>query len=206
MKTVPPTEEGIQEAAGAIRAGDVVVYPTETVYGLAVDPFSETALERLFSAKGRDRGNPILLVVGETAHLERVCGPISAGAAACMKAFWPGPLSLVLPAAAGLPEALLGDNGKVCVRHTSCVAARALCMAFGGAITSTSANRSGESPARALGELVLGGVAVGIDGGRLEASAASTVFDPDEGRVLRQGAVSEEALRAVLGALDGGAR
>ena len=198
MKILLPTAEGLSTAADAIGAGEIVAYPTETVYGLGVDPFSPVALDLLFTIKGRDSRNPVLLIVDSEAQLHQVVGEISPGAAACMKAFWPGPLSLLFPKADGLPDVLSGPDGRICVRQTSCPIARALCRAVGHAITSTSANRSGEPPVETLCDLALEGVIAGIDGGRLTPSAPSTVFDPDAGRVLRPGAIPEMELFSVL--------
>lgn len=198
MKRLPPTEDGLSVAASAILSGEVVAYPTETVYGLGVNPFSAKALDRLFEVKGRDSRNPVLLIVDDEAQLRELVGTISPRAEACMKAFWPGPLSMLFPVADGLPDVLAGPDGRICVRQTSCVFARSLCRVFGHAITSTSANRSGEPPVATLDLLRLSGVALGIDVGVLPPSAPSTVFDPEAGRVLRPGAIAEKALLSVL--------
>lgn len=199
MKIVQPTEEGIREAAVAIRGGAVVAYPTETVYGLAVDPFSEEAVERLFAVKSRDRGKPILLVVGDDVQVAGVAAAVSPEAEICMRVFWPGPLSLLLPKAEWLAPGIVAGMPKVCVRHTSCPIASALCHAVGHAITSTSANRSGDMPARSLDEIGMPGIAIGIDGGILAPSPPSTVFDPAERRLVREGVLSRQALQEALG-------
>ncbi|MCX5758293.1 MAG: L-threonylcarbamoyladenylate synthase [Candidatus Hydrogenedentes bacterium] len=199
MKRLPPTPEGIREAAAAIRAGEVVAYPTETVYGLAVDPFSEDAVQRLFAVKERDRGKPVLLIVADVGQLTAAVATMSPAAETCMRAFWPGPLSLLLPKAPGLAHGITTGMPKICVRVTSQPIARALCLAVGGPITSTSANRSGNEPARSLDEIDMPGIAIGLDGGMLAPSPPSTVFDPDEWRIIRAGAVSEDALRNVFG-------
>ena len=194
MKVVPPTPEGIEAAAQAIRAGEVVAYPTETVYGLAVDPFSEDALQRLFSAKERPGSNPILLIVADAGQLAQVVSAVSPRAHACIQAFWPGPLSMLFPKSPRLPDALTAASSKVCVRQPACVIARDLCLAFGGAITSSSANISGGVPARSPDDIRLSMVSLCIDGGVLGSSPPSTVFDPDTGRVLRAGVISDDAL------------
>lgn len=197
MNFVPPTSAGIAAAAEAIRAGEVVAYPTETVYGLAVDPFNEQALERLVAVKGREEGKPVLLIVAEPDQASRLTdGPLTPRAAACAAAFWPGPLSLVLPGNPALSRMLLNGEGRVCVRCPSCETARALCRAAGGPLTSTSANRSGEAPARCAAEADLPGVALVLDGGALAPSPPSTVFDPERGIVLREGAVALDELEA----------
>lgn len=197
MRIVSPTPEGIRFAADAIRAGQVVAYPTETVYGLAVNPFSEEAVRRLFAAKGRDMANPVLLLVADRGQLHEVVAGVSPVAAAYAEAFWPGPLSMLLPKSPRLPDILTAGAEKVCVRETACPIARELCLAAGNAITSSSANRTSAPPARSLAELDLLGIAVGIDGGTLSPSPPSTVFDPDTGKILRQGVIAEADLRAV---------
>lgn len=197
MRIVPPTSKGIRTAVDVLRAGGVVAYPTETVYGLAVDPFSENALENLYAAKGRPKTEPVLLLIGNIEHLGRLVSARSAKATALANAFWPGPLSMLLDPIPGLPRALLGEQGKVCVRWSSSETAQALCVAFGGPITSTSVNRSGEAPARAASEISLSGVDVILDGGRIENTEVSTIYDPETGAVHRVGAVTREQLDAI---------
>ena len=99
MKIVFPTKAGIEEAAQALRRGEIVAYPTETVYGLGVDPYTPGAIECLYAIKGRDAAIPVLLIAAENEHMDRVARSISPAARRCMEVFWPGPLSLVLPAA-----------------------------------------------------------------------------------------------------------
>jgi L-threonylcarbamoyladenylate synthase len=197
VKIVQPSPKGIADAARALVSGAIIAYPTETVYGLGVDPFSDDALGLLFSAKGRDEGNPILLIVADLEQLNGVVSAVSERARAFADAFWPGPLSLLLPKSNRLPDRLTAGKPLVCVRCPACPVARSLCQAVGGAITSTSANRSGHAPARSLAEIDLPGVAIGIDGGVLAPSPPSTVFDPETGQVLRAGTVSAEALATV---------
>lgn len=198
MKIVPPTAEGLALAAEAIRAGKVVAYPTDTVYGLGADPFSESAVRRLFEIKGRDEGKLVLLVVADEPQLREVVASVPRVAAIYMQAFWPGPLSLLFPKSYRMPPAVTAGSNNVCVRCPACRVARALCRAVGTAVTSSLANLSGGVPARSLGELNLPGVAVGIDAGTLAVLEVSTVFDPTHGTVLRKGAVSDAELRAVL--------
>ena len=193
---VPPNAEGFVEAARAVRAGEVVAYPTETVYGLGVDPFSDEAVRRLFAVKGRDPSKPVLVIVADVEQLKRVTEYVSDLAWVYVRAFWPGPLSLLLPKAGALAEALTAGQEKVCVRCPGSALARRLCRAVGFAITSSSANLSGEPPARSLDALDLPGVSIGIDGGLLADSAPSTVFDPDTGHILREGAISEARVKA----------
>ncbi len=115
MKRVPPTLEGIAEAAEVIRNGGVVAYPTETVYGLAVNPFSLEAIQQLFVVKGRAESNPVLLIAADLAQVEQVVGHMSDNARQCMAKYWPGPLSLVMPKRDIVPSELSGNGDKVCV-------------------------------------------------------------------------------------------
>lgn len=193
-----PGGEAYARAAQVLREGGVVAHPTETVYGLAVDPMNLEALAALFAVKGRPESNPVLLVVSEARQVERYAADIPDVARRLMEHFWPGPLSLVLPARAGLPEALTAGGGGVCVRCTGSEIARGICAAFGGAITSTSANRSGEPPAVEVEAAVLPGVAMGIDGGELGAALPSTIYDARSGRVLRAGGVTQAEIWAAL--------
>lgn len=177
-----------------VRGGEVVAYPTETVYGLGVNPFSPDAIGKLFAVKGRAESNPVLLIAADIEQVEAVVSHISPVARGYMERFWPGPLSLVLPKADAVPAALCGGGPKICVRVPSHEAARALCLAVGHAITSTSANISGESAPRSSTEIRLDGVALCVDAGELPPSMPSTVFDPDARLVHRAGAVLEAAL------------
>ena len=194
MRVVQPTSEGIAIATAALDRGEIVAYPTETVYGLGVNPFSAAALAGLFEAKGRERRHPMLLVIGAMEHLDALTPELNPRARDLARQFWPGPLSMVLPARAELPEGLLNRDGRVCVRWTSCDIAARLCRTFGNGIVSTSANRSGEAAASCVDEIDIEGIAVAIDGGRLSQGAPSTVYDPDAKAVLREGAISARAL------------
>jgi L-threonylcarbamoyladenylate synthase len=198
MISLDPSPENLNRVADALRSGAVAACPTDTVYGLAADPFNEAALDALFRAKGRDDGKPVLLVVGSLDQIPLVAKHMDARALACARAFWPGPLSLVLPAVGGLPQRITGAGGKVCVRCPACPVARALCLAFGGPLTSTSANLSGMPPASSLAGVRLEGVELGIDGGILGGGPPSTVFDPETGQLLREGAIPAAALTPFL--------
>lgn len=197
MKILAPTPEGVAEAAEVLRAGAIVAYPTETVYGLAVDPMNEAALDKLYAAKGRPESNPVLMVIANVAQAEAVVSEFSPLIRSYMDRFWPGPLSLLLPAREGIPLALTAGTAKVCLRCSAHPIARDLAAAFGGPITSTSANRHGEAPARAVDELDIAGVDYALDGGRLLSETTSTIFDPVTGTVLRAGVIPESELISV---------
>ena len=190
----PSIEDQIAAAVAAIRRGEVVVYPTETVYGLGADPFSEAAVRRLYAIKERDAANPVLLIVDGLDQLREVVREVTAAAEGYARRFWPGPLSMVFPKSPRLPDVLTGGLDQVCVRWTSHPVARSLCREVGHAITSSSANLSGQPPARSLDEVKLEGLGARVDGGVLAPSVPSTIFDPVTRRILREGAIPAEIL------------
>ncbi len=193
----------VADALAALAAGDAIVYPTETFYALGVDALSSKALERLFAIKGREPGKPVALIAADIAMAFAVAREVPAQARVLAEAFWPGPLTLVLPARDEIPAALIGDDGGVGVRVSSHPLARALAEALRGPLTATSANLAGEPPAveptaarSALGDKVK----VFVEDGKLAGGAPSTVVAIDRSgiRVLRPGAVSEHQLAAAL--------
>lgn len=186
--------EGVARGAEVLAAGGVVVYPTETVYGLGCDPHNPAAIERIFDIKGRPSAMPLLLIAGTVEHTQFIAGTFSPAATQCAQRYWPGPLSLLLPPGMPLPARLLGETGKVCVRLTSHPVAQGLCQAFGGCVTSTSANRTGMAPPVDAHQLDLEGVDLVIDGGPLPPGPVSTVYDPDERVIVREGAVPRSVL------------
>jgi L-threonylcarbamoyladenylate synthase len=185
-----PAEE-LAVAVVALRRGEIVAYPTETFYGLAVDAFDELALARLRELKGRAEKAFSVLVVGE-GMLDRLCDPPSEKARALMARHWPGALTLALPARVGVPAALVAD-GCVAVRESPHPLARALVRAYGGPLTATSANLAGAPPARTPAEVVaaLGARCVVLAGGATPGGPPSTLARVRGNRieVLRPGAV-----------------
>ena len=178
-------------ALAALRRGEVVAYPTETFYGLGVDAFSADALERLRALKGRGDKAISLLIEGDE-MLARLCADVPPRARDLMVRYWPGPLTLALPARPGLPEALVSD-GCVAVRQSPNPVARALVTAFGGPVTTTSANRAGEPPATtaAMVRAALGDGCHVLDGGPTPGGAPSTLarVRGEQIEILRAGAV-----------------
>jgi L-threonylcarbamoyladenylate synthase len=182
----------VAAAVEALKRGEIVAYPTETFYGLGVDALNLAALERLRALKGRGEKATSALVVGAD-MLERLCEPPSAGARALMDRYWPGALTLALPARAGIPDALVLD-GCVAVRESPHPLARALVAAFGGPVTTTSANLAGQPPATTPEEVeaTLGGHVYVLRGGATPGGAPSTLARVRGNRieVLRPGAVT----------------
>lgn len=132
-----------QEVVASLKDGGMAIYPTDTLYGLGVDPRSEEGLSRLFAIKRREGGRPIPLLLSETEDVERFARHVPEEAARLMARFWPGALTLVLPAEPGMHPAITGGGDTVGLRVPDHPIPRALARALSGAITGTSANRSG---------------------------------------------------------------
>lgn len=192
---VPADPDGLARAAAVLAAGGVVAFPTDTVYGLAADPRQEAAVARIFELKGRREGVALPLVAGSAAQAQ-AAGRFDARALALAAAFWPGPLSIVVPAASVLARAVVAADGTVAVRVPAHEAARGLAAALGFAVTATSANRSGNPPAQTAAEAADGlpGVDLVLDGGPSPGGPPSTIVAPgDRGPVLiRAGAIPWE--------------
>jgi L-threonylcarbamoyladenylate synthase len=188
-------------AVGAVaRAGGVILFPTDTLYGLGADPRSPAALEALFRLKGRDPRKPVPVLLADVSLVDGFAAAVPAPWRALMERFWPGPLTLLFPALPGLPAGVRSAAGKVALRVPGSRLCRAVLQAAGGSLTGTSANPSGAGgtgdPLAALRRLG-GGVDLLVNAGTLPLSAASTVADLDEtGRaaILRPGAVPSAAL------------
>jgi len=194
----------VAEIAGAICGGEPAAYPTETFYGLGADPRRADALQRVLDLKGRDADDkPLLLLAASLDQLAPWVRELPRGFDALVAHFWPGPLTMVLPAAEGLPGPLVGPSGGIAVRVTAHALARELIEECGTAITGTSANRSGQPPARSADEVR---AAFGddlrhvLDGGETAGEAPSTLVElRDHGvHLLRAGAVPEDDLRRVV--------
>ncbi len=196
------TGSDLDAALAALREDGAIVYPTETFYGLGARAFSPTAVAAVARLKGRDAGKPIALIVADETMLARVVARVPAAAHRLARAFWPGPLTLVLPARADLPAALTAGSGMIGVRVSSHPLAQALVTALGEPITATSANPGGAEPALdvAAARRFFGDAVVYVDGGRLAGGLGSTVLlvADDAARVIRRGATSLDALRRVL--------
>jgi Sua5/YciO/YrdC/YwlC family protein len=195
--------EMIEEAADFLRRGKLVAFPTETVYGLGGDGLNAQALLEIFQAKGRPADNPLILHIWNEAQLQELVSEIPDPARQLMAAFWPGPLTLVLPKSAKVPLEATAGLMSVAVRMPSHPLALALIEKAGCPIAAPSANLSGKpSPteAQAVIEDLDGKIAGIIDGGRTEIGLESTVVDCT-GRVpviLRPGGITAEMLTAVL--------
>lgn len=197
-----PSGEALAEAAAALRAGLLVAFPTETVYGLGADARSAAAVERIFAAKGRPSDNPLIVHVDSLAAAEQVTAWVTPLAEKLAARWWPGPLTLVLEADPSLPAVTTGGLATVAVRVPEHPVALALLRAAGVPVAAPSANRSGR-PSPTTAQHVLddldGGVDLVIDGGESRVGVESTVVDArgDVPIVLREGAVTREDLGVV---------
>lgn len=183
----------IAAAAAAIRRGEIIAFPTETYYGLAVDALDAFALERLFVLKGRGAEKASALLVADLAMFAGLCAEVPLRARELAAAHWPGPLTIALPARPDLPAAIVSD-GCVAARVSSHPVAAALVEAVGRPITCTSANPAGASPARTVREVAAhfaGSEVFLLDGGQTPGGAPSTLVRLRGGslEIVRQGAI-----------------
>ena len=202
MTRVASTDSGsIHEARNIVRRGGLVAYPTDTVYGLGCDPFNREAVERVVRSKSRSKGSLPVLV--ESVEVAQAYGSFSDLATRLAEKFWPGPLTLVVPAKASFPTSVTSESLTVGLRIPNHEIARKLIKSCGGGLIGTSANLSGNPSPRTAGEVMKelkDRVDLIIDGGGVLAGGESTVAIVTEGTlsVLREGALSrEEILSAV---------
>lgn len=194
----------IDAAVEALRAGGIVVFPTDTVYGVGAMPGDARAVRKIYRAKRRPPDKALPVLIADEADLARVAAAVPAAARRLAQAFWPGPLTIVLRRAPGFRGAGLPEDETVAVRIPDLAAARALIRAAGGALAVTSANRSGEpSPrtAREAAAQIGRSVDLILDGGPCPGGVESSVVDCSRTpiRVLREAALSREQLsRAAL--------
>lgn len=204
MKTEFLTMENLGKAIDALRQGEIVAFPTETVYGLGADATNTRACQKIFEAKGRPADNPLIIHVLDLSGLERLIrGPLPETARILAETFWPGPVTVVLPANDTIPLAVRGGMPTVAIRVPSDEIARSLIEGLGRPIAAPSANRSGRpSPTRALDVWhdLRGQIPYIIDGGESLVGLESTIVDCslDEPVLLRPGFVGLETLESVL--------
>lgn len=187
-----PRQLSLESAARLLADGGVLAYPTEAVWGLGCDPRNETATRRLLALKQREIGKGLILIAGSldqlTAHVD--WNALDPDRVQAVRASWPGPHTWIVPASTAVPGWIRGDHAGVAVRVSAHPLVAALCSAFGGAIVSTSANRSGQPPPRTLDGLdpALAGAVDGILPGE-----TSNLTRPTEIRDARSGATLRPA-------------
>ena len=205
MKTelLPADASALEKGASLLRAGQLVAFPTETVYGLGANALNEEAVLSIFTAKGRPADNPLIVHVWSREQLEDIC-EVSDTAARLMDAFWPGPLTILCPRKESVPLAVTAGLPTVAVRMPAHPVAQALLKASGVPVAAPSANRSGKpSPTAAMHvfEDMDGRIPLIIDGGDSDVGLESTVLDVCHGNpcILRPGGVTQAMLEEVLG-------
>jgi L-threonylcarbamoyladenylate synthase len=204
IDTAKPLEPQLPQAADAVRSGGVVAFPTDTLYGLGANPFDAAAVDAVFALKGRGANQPLPLVAADVDQLKKVA-TLNSTALRLASAFWPGPLTLLLPSTTPLAPGVASPDGLVGVRVPNSDIARALADAAGHPVTATSANRSGE-PATADPDVVaatLPGITLLVDGGPSPGGLASTIVDVSAApRLVREGAIRWSRVLEFLDAPD----
>ena len=199
-----PTNESIEQAAALIRDGQLVAFPTETVYGLGGDAFDPEAAAGIYAAKGRPSDNPLIVHIAKVEDLEKLSDDVPLSAYMLAKEFWPGPLTIIVKKNDKVPKTITGGLETVAVRLPANPIARAIIEASGTFIAAPSANLSGR-PSPTTGKHVIedltGRVDMIVDGGAIEIGLESTIVDLSEDipMILRPGYVTLDQLKEVLG-------
>ena len=208
-KLLRPSEDptAIEQAGALLRAGEVVGIPTETVYGLAADALNPQAVARIFEAKGRPQDNPLIVHIAEIETVHEIAAEFPPEAQALAEAYWPGPMTIILPKLNRIPMVTSGGLNTVGIRFPSHPMAQAIIRAAGTPLAAPSANTSGRpstTTAQHVMEDLNGKIAAVVDGGACSVGVESTVVSlcGERPRLLRPGGISLEQLRAVLGEVD----
>jgi L-threonylcarbamoyladenylate synthase len=197
----------IETAVEALRAGEVIAFPTETVYGLGANASNPAAVRKIFALKGRPTDHPVIVHIDHPRYLHRWVRAMPADAEKLAAAFWPGPLTLILPKADNVSEIVTGGQDSVGIRIPAHVMAQQLLTAFGGGIAAPSANRFGRlSPTKPehvrdeFGE----SLSIILDGGDSQIGLESTIVSclSEKPRLLRPGSITKSQLVAVVGELS----
>jgi L-threonylcarbamoyladenylate synthase len=197
-----PSVEAVERAAVAIRRGEVVAIPTDALYMLAADPFNLRAVSRIFAAKGRETHRSLPLLVSDYLMVEDLVTETTSRFYVLARRFWPGPLTLILPAAAKIPLKVTGNTGRLAVRQSRSRLAQSLLDWLGQPLIATSANVSG-APTCRTGIEVFGSmdsrIDLVLDGGLCLGAGATTVdITGPDWRVIKEGAIPEAEIAALL--------
>lgn len=199
---VEPSEAVISAAAEAVRRGQVVAIPTDGLYSLVADPFNLQAVGRVFAAKGREPARSLPLLVSELSMAEELCAEVSARFRLLARVFWPGPLTIIVPASPKVPLRATGNTGRLGLRHSRSQVAQALLRRLQQPLIATSANISGQ-PTCTSGISVFGTMDgrldLVLDGGTCPGLGPTTIdITEPYWRVIKEGAVPEKELAEVL--------
>ena len=203
IDSVRPNSSIIETAAAVIDAGGLVVFPTNTFYGLGAKAFDQKAVAKVYAAKKRDLQKPLLVLIASDTELPSLVCDIPGEAVALMRRFWPGNVTLVFEARPVFPDNLTGGTGKIGVRLAGHPVAQALVKGCGYPVTATSANLTGQAGCAAVRDLdgdLLASVNAVLDAGTVSGIAGSTVIDVTVSppRILREGIVRSEDIEKVL--------
>lgn len=196
--------EALYQAVAALKRGEVIAFPTETLYGLGADALNAAAVEKVFQLKGREPANPIPVLIADRAMLSSLVSDVPPLAETLIVRFWPGPLTIVLPARSDIPPPLVNAAGGVGARISSQPIADELIRGLGHPLTATSANPSGRSPARTAQEAkeyFSGQIDIFVDGGTLTSKTGSTVVEVigERIKIIREGDIVRSKLEEVVG-------
>ncbi len=200
---VLPEHDEYEQAVQTLQQGGIVAYPTETFYGLAVDPANASAVASLYRLKQRESAKAISLLVPDLTALSSYIGQFPASYKVLVKRFWPGPLTLIFDPADNNLQHLSKNNLGLAIRVSSHPVAHTFCHLFGGAITASSANISGEDAlcsAEAVREVFGDTISYILDGGETPGVSGSTIIKckGNECHMLRHGIISQAAIRNAL--------
>jgi L-threonylcarbamoyladenylate synthase len=203
--TPPVSTTDITRAAAQLKAGELVAFPTETVYGLGADASNADAVRKIYAAKGRPSNHPLIVHIADAVQLANWARDIPPAAHVLAKKFWPGPLTLVLKRNPRVPDAVTGGQDTVAIRVPSHPVAQALLREFGGGVAAPSANRFGRvsaTTAAHVREEFRDSVACVLDGGAADVGIESTIVDCSRATpsLLRPGWITPQQLEAALGA------
>lgn len=197
-----PSADAIQRASVVIRSGGVVAIPTDALYMLVADPFNLAAVGRVFAAKGRESTRSLPLLVSDMLMVEDLTTEITVRFQVLARRFWPGPLTIIVPASSKVPLKLTGNTGRLALRQSRGVVANALLEHMGMPLIGTSANMSGVPTCRSGIEVfgtMDGRVDLVLDGGHCVGEGASTIdITEPYWRMIKQGAVEEREIAEVL--------
>jgi L-threonylcarbamoyladenylate synthase len=198
-----PAEFSVREIVRCLRAGGIIIYPTETFYGIGALFTIENTLKRLFSIKQRDAGKPVLLLIPDVAFIKNISSAVPPALEKLAEIFWPGPLTLLIEAVPHLSPLVTGHNRTVGIRISSNPVVQHILALLRDGITSTSANISGDVSPSSIEEIptaLLNTVDIVIDGGKTPGGSPSTVFDiaSTPYKTVREGAISTRQIMKVL--------
>jgi len=198
-----PQADVIRQAVEALRRGGLVAFPTDTLYALGADALAAQAVERVITVKGRARGKPLSVLVPSVEALASLDVSLAAGVPDALRAFWPGPLTVVVKASGKFPAVLTAATGTVGLRIPAGPVAQAILAGFGGPVIGTSANKAGgpdPGDAKTVQRAIGGQIDLLLDGGRVALGVPSTVLDctSEPARILREGAIPRAKLAAAI--------